>query len=580
MPEPRDSQQTLVPELSAVQPLHLDVVGLMQLSQPVALIDAELGVIAANRAFLSEPCLLEPGSQSLSAQIVVALGKLDGMAGGFVGEVTFKPSKGARAFDLLALSLSREGNRLLFLTDHSIDTEWRNALIESRARFKDLVAISSDYAWETGADRCFTAISPKGLAGLGAQQLIGRLPDDLLDPERPAPPVLPFATPVPVNGVSLWLRHADGRSLCFEVAALPLYDRKGAWAGARGVCRDVTESQRQKASLASKRNAERLFTRITSIFHSQANPDDMLRVAASTCTHGFSANGSQILVTTTPLVKGITKVVLEVMAAFGSCGSRSETDQAVAQLPKARGDASRIVELVDWSLLVAPTIYAGNLIGAVLLWRNRERPAWTAEDARLLQNVAGQLAVAIQQRTNYHVLLDVSRTDPLTGLLNRRAFYEEVQRRFHRLRRSGHLAAMVYADLDNFKLVNDRYGHKKGDDILRQMADILRGNTRSVDLVARLGGDEFAVWLDDADEEVALRRAQIFMMAGEVLEHSSGSADKPLKISMGIAVYDPTLNEDINQFVSRADAAMYAVKRQGKGNFGLAPPAKPGRKRS
>ncbi|HIJ62029.1 MAG TPA: diguanylate cyclase [Rhodospirillaceae bacterium] len=530
------------------------------------MIDGAGRIIAANRLF------------SLSATVLAeALGRLEGAAGGLCPAVMAPVDQVSRWYDLQVVPLAEGGRRLVFATDRTVETHMRNALIESRARFKDIVAISSDYSWETGADGSFTAISPKGLAGRGADQLIGSHPALLLDADKPAPAVLPFAAPAPLDGVELWLRHVDGRSLCFEVAAVPLYDQRGHWVGARGICRDVTEDRRQRATLAAQRNAERLFARITTVFHSQANPDDTLKMAASACTHGFGANGCLILATTTPLVKGVTKVILEAAASFGAVGTEAEINTVVARLMAEPTVASpRLLGTGSWSVLAAPTVYAGNLMGAVLLWRDVERPAWVDQDSRLLQNVAGQLAVAIQQRSDYHVLLDVSRTDPLTGLLNRRAFYEEVCRRFNRLTRSGQTAALVYADLDNFKLVNDVHGHERGDVALHHMADILRGNTRSVDLVARLGGDEFAVWLDNADRTVAVNRAKVFLAAAKPLIRYSGSPQKPLKVSFGIAVYDSSLNEDINEFISRADRAMYSVKRAGNGNFGL--PATPRRR--
>ena len=546
--------------------LSLDGVDLEQFPQAVAMIDGQGRILAANRHFS-----LSAGA--LAAEALAAASQRPGHAAGGPTPAVMVPAGDGttRWYDLLTVPLAGGERRLEFITDRTVETHMRNALVESRARFKDLVAISSDFAWETGADGNFTAISPKGLAGRGPEQLIGSRPAALLDPDQPSPAVLPFAAPAPLDGVELWLRHADGRTLCFEVAAVPLYDRQGVWVGARGVCRDVTEDRRRQAALAAQRHAERLFSRITTAFHSQANPDDTLRMAASACTHGFGAKGCCILATTTPLIKGVTKVVLERAAAFGAHGSEPEMDEAVARLLADRSTrVARRIAVAGWSVLAAPTFYGGTVMGAALLWRNSERPAWTDDDTRLLQSIAGQLAVAIQQRSDYHVLLEVSRTDPLTGLLNRRAFYEEVHRRFNRLKRSGQTAAMVYSDLDNFKLVNDVHGHDKGDIALLHMADILRGNTRSVDLVARLGGDEFAVWLDNADQAVAINRAKVFLAAAKALTRYSGAPEKPLKVSIGIAVYDPSLNEDINDFISRADHAMYTVKRGGKGNFGLA----------
>jgi diguanylate cyclase (GGDEF)-like protein len=223
---------------------------------------------------------------------------------------------------------------------------------------------------------------------------------------------------------------------------------------------------------------------------------------------------------------------------------------------------------------LVPTFYAGRLIGALLLWRSPTQPDWNPQEIALISALAGQLAVAIDQYSDYHRLLNASRTDALTGLFNRRAFDEELERRWHRLSRDRAPAVLFYLDLDNFKIVNDRRGHETGDEALRHVADILRRNTRGNDLVARLGGDEFAVWVEEISEADAVRRAKVFLAAAVSLNHYSGSKRKPLQMSIGIATYDPESKESIAALIKRADSAMYEIKMMGKGNYALAPAAR------
>ena len=101
-----------------------------------------------------------------------------------------------------------------------------------------------------------------------------------------------------------------------------------------------------------------------------------------------------------------------------------------------------------------------------------------------------------------------ARTDPLTGLLNRRAFMEELARRLDRLDREGLPGTLMFVDLDHFKQLNDARGHETGDAALCAIAALLRDTVRPADLVARLGGDEFALWLDGADDFSAAERAE------------------------------------------------------------------------
>ncbi len=167
----------------------------------------------------------------------------------------------------------------------------------------------------------------------------------------------------------------------------------------------------------------------------------------------------------------------------------------------------------------------------------------------------------------------MSRTDELTGLVNRRAFREEVKARIVSATRRKKPGALMYIDLDNFKPVNDTLGHKQGDDVLKALADILRSKTRETDLIARLGGDEFAVWFDDADGTVAQRRGEQVIEAMGDLAHMSASKDLPLSVSVGIAVFNYESGENGDEIVARADFAMYGAKNQGKARVFIAPAA-------
>ncbi len=166
----------------------------------------------------------------------------------------------------------------------------------------------------------------------------------------------------------------------------------------------------------------------------------------------------------------------------------------------------------------------------------------------------------------------MARTDPLTGLLNRRGFSEELGRRMARLLHDARPACLVYIDLDNFKLVNDTRGHKAGDAALIALTRILRESTRAGDVVARLGGDEFVIWFEGIGDTVAGRRAKTLVAACRPLAALSGDKARPLGVSLGAAIYDPARAEMPEALLARADAAMYQAKQQGKGSFVIAAP--------
>jgi diguanylate cyclase (GGDEF)-like protein len=205
-----------------------------------------------------------------------------------------------------------------------------------------------------------------------------------------------------------------------------------------------------------------------------------------------------------------------------------------------------------------------------VLWRERELGAFPAEDSAILDAVADAFGVAIALLARHEMTIALARTDPLTGLLNRRGFSEEVTRRMSRLARAAQPACLIYIDLDNFKLVNDTYGHEAGDAALVALCRILRESLRPDDVIARLGGDEFVLWLDGIGGEAAARRAVTLGTACRELAGLSGDPARPLGVSLGLAVYDPARPETPEALLARADGAMYLVKQHGKLSFAVA----------
>ncbi|MFN4284317.1 MAG: GGDEF domain-containing protein, partial [Alphaproteobacteria bacterium] len=218
--------------------------------------------------------------------------------------------------------------------------------------------------------------------------------------------------------------------------------------------------------------------------------------------------------------------------------------------------------------LAAAARHRREIKGAIAL-RALDGRAWDAEAIALVAGVADHLGIAIAQVEAHERLSRMARTDGLTGLLNRRTFYEDVERRWTRARADGGLGALIYCDLDNFKLVNDHAGHGAGDEALRGVARILAELTRGQDLVARLGGDEFALWLEGADRAGAASKAAAILDAVRGLAHMSGDPARPFAVSLGIALAAAG-DADLDGFFARADAAMYAAKQAGKGQIAFA----------
>ena len=154
----------------------------------------------------------------------------------------------------------------------------------------------------------------------------------------------------------------------------------------------------------------------------------------------------------------------------------------------------------------------------------------------------------------------LARIDPLTQVLNQRAFYELLAMELSRARRYGHGFTIAYLDLDHFKLVNDRHGHSIGDEALRSVAELLLANLRSTDFVGRLGGDEFAVVLTQTVAETAEPKLQELR---SLLLARMRAASLPITFSIG-AISFGAPPDSVAETIRQADQLMYSVKTSGK----------------
>ncbi|MGH9883432.1 MAG: GGDEF domain-containing response regulator [Pyrinomonadaceae bacterium] len=157
-------------------------------------------------------------------------------------------------------------------------------------------------------------------------------------------------------------------------------------------------------------------------------------------------------------------------------------------------------------------------------------------------------------------------TDHLTGLANRRRFERQLEREVERTQRYSHPFCLLILDIDQFKQVNDTYGHEAGDEVITRIARTLREGTRGIDLAARIGGEEFGVILTETTIQGAAEVAERLRLAIKAAEipgvgHVTGS--------VGVAEY-PSCAKTARELLACADAAMYKAKREGKNRVALA----------
>lgn len=480
-----------------------------------------------------------------------------------VGTITLQSSKGEIVLETTVVPL--KADRLLVMTrDLTMDRNLRSALVESRQRYKDLVEVSSDFCWETSPDGDFVFVSPDGALDYSADDLIDHPAADFIVNADDYSP-LPFFSKRPLEDVEMWFRRKDGETACMMLSCVPLFteaDGERQWSGSRGVCRDVSMDRDNEAALARARHREQLLNYIVSMIRDELEPENMLSAAATATTRALEVAGCRIFRQTETGKFGVA-------AEYGNAqGIEGLENQLETLTPTGEVSAFR---LGNWEVLAVATHYRHVINGAICIWKSAAVGAWEADYQILIGDVANQLGIANEQISNHERIIALSRTDSMTGLLNRRAFFEEeLPRRVSRLKRSRQTAALFYVDMDNFKLVNDVHGHQKGDEAIMHLRDMLMDFSRPGDVIARLGGDEFAMWLDGIAPDVTENRAKALVEASATMKQFSGSDEHPLGISVGVAVYDPDSGETFDEMLARADKAMYAVKKAHKGGYKLA----------
>ncbi len=199
------------------------------------------------------------------------------------------------------------------------------------------------------------------------------------------------------------------------------------------------------------------------------------------------------------------------------------------------------------------------------------RRGFRKETRTLAEWLASQAGIALENARLHERVQRQATTDELTGLVNRRRFLEALETELERARLFETPLSLVLADLDDFKVVNDAHGHLAGDDALRTFGDLLEAHLRKVDVAGRLGGEEFAVLLPETDlEEATLVADRMRGALSAAPLRLSGGVRISLTSSFGIAELAP--GQSAQRLVSRADAALYAAKAEGKNRVSIADP--------
>jgi len=441
----------------------------------------------------------------------------------------------------------------------------RDALLDSRQRWRDLVLQAADFAFETDEVGRLVFVVPDPALGWSASTLIGQPAGLLLAGDADHLSFNPFRATAAVRRRRAWLKRRDGSIASLVFAAAPLLDAEGGVIGVRGIGVDVTEYDGQEAEVAAALRRGEVLDHILWRMGQEVLAPRMVRGALEALANALGAEGAAVV-----LVPDNPDAARLVHEAGG--GGGAVLPMAASLLHGHPAGTGQTTSKDGRRVLVAGCNPRFGDPAGLAVWRGPAGRAWDDEELVLLSAAANLIRFALEHEAIQREMARQARTDPLTGLLNRRAFMEEIERCAERLDREGLPGTLMFIDLDNFKEVNDRQGHEMGDQALVQLSILLRATVRPTDLVARLGGDEFALWLNGADHMTAAERAEhLRIQVPRELGEMSEDHRLRLGVSIGIATRSPNSTEQIDGLLRRADMAMYQVKHDGRGHWRVAP---------
>lgn len=227
------------------------------------------------------------------------------------------------------------------------------------------------------------------------------------------------------------------------------------------------------------------------------------------------------------------------------------------------------------SILAVPMILHGKVTGMISA-QSYQQDAYTKEDQDLLELLAAHAAISIENARLFATVQRMADTDPLTGLLTRRKFYELAEQEFTRAEHEKLPLSMMVLDIDNFKRINDEFGHRVGDEVLRKITHQLQASLRNTDILCRYGGEEFVIALPSTNQEIALQVANRLRKMAEQIDlkdlrnsvkrqPNSKSHGEAVRVttSIGVALSSKDCM-NLDQMIDHADHAMYEAKHAGR----------------
>jgi diguanylate cyclase (GGDEF)-like protein len=320
------------------------------------------------------------------------------------------------------------------------------------------------------------------------------------------------------------------------------------------------ELERRLAELSQERErVQDSMRRLGEAVASKLDRDALLEIVVRTAVDGVAADAGRAS------VRGPDRVTLQERARTGNMNGLESAVSSV-EADALRYGSPRETSSGEANAMAHPLRAAdGNTAAVGVVSVGRSGREFTHSERELFHYLAGQAARSMESVDRHETVTRESMTDDLTGLSNRRAFDDALASEVERAKRFGGTLGLVLIDLDNFKTINDSYGHPQGDLVLREVARVLRESSREIDHPARYGGEELALVLPGTDLEGAYNLAERVRERIEALTIArlDGAGTLRVTASCGVAAVPHTPADQI-ALVAVADQALYEAKRSGK----------------
>ncbi len=267
-----------------------------------------------------------------------------------------------------------------------------------------------------------------------------------------------------------------------------------------------------------------------------------------------------------------TRTDLPTLGSDEGLPGRALIDREILTVASVGEKPAEIVELgfaksIPRDVVYIPLLFQDNPLGVLVLGRMKE---YGDGERELFNYLGSQISIALDNAILHNRVQEMSITDPLTDLFNRRYLNRRLDEEWARSMRHKTPISIILADVDNFKSVNDTYGHDKGDEVLKSIGKIFKSSVRKEDLVARYGGEEFVAVLTDTDSEQAAILAERLREKAENTKYPW--MGRAATLSIGVASFPETKVNNYEQLIQAADQAMYKAKTSGKNRVVISAP--------